>query len=639
MYRYPIRRQEATNSRGGKTFVFTKLIPELVKVPFSRIQPDEERGNGILILVHRKELADQAIRSIRRCKELEKCHVFLEMAKATISSEELEAERDNLFVVVASVPTLARSKDRILKFSPNQFRAIIVDECHHAVSGSYLQVLEHFGCMSKDGTSPFLLGFSATLQRHDKKPLRKVFDEIVYEKTMLELVDEGYLVDCDWKMVQAGFDLSSVEVGYDGDYKMDCLAKHVDTDEINQLALKTYKHFERLKGLSSTLIFCCNVEHMQNLGELFRMNGIDAQYVTGNTKMLARSDIVDDFKKGEIKVLINCGVFTEGTDLPNIDSIMLLRPTKSRPLLTQMVGRGLRLSEGKDKCLVVDFVEGNDTGLTMNGTLGGITVENPIGSIFGGSGGHGGNSMLDVPLEKQPDYVEFRTFEGFKDLVKLWGENDDNQSNRKIQRQVYKAMAISQDAWIQTRTDSWALKMNGSHYYRLDVDRKQQKVKLIHVSMVLSTKGMKAGRGGYVKIPYNREVLETDDVNKALEKMALDIGESAAKKEMYEAECNRRFYFGNSEITQKQHSFLLKSIEETINPTKQCHVDLDKFRKAVSEELRKVSKFGASNLIFAYTISRKKALQIWVSRHVLGSKESRLKVMKPQLGGEAKLAN
>ncbi|QPG74563.1 hypothetical protein FOA43_001894 [Brettanomyces nanus] len=550
------------------------------------------------------------------------------MAKSSVNEEQLRSESHDLFIVVASVPTLARSSERLEKFDPAQFRAIIVDECHHAVSKSYLKIFKWFGCDKGEAKSPFLLGFSATLQRHDKKPLRRVFDEIVYEKSMIELVDEGYLVDCDWKMVEARFNLSSVEVGYDGDYKLNSLAKHVDTDDINELALKTYKFFERKRKLQSTLIFCCNVEHMENLGRLFRINGIEAQYVTGNTKMFERSHIVDDFKSGDIKVLINCGVFTEGTNLPNIDSIMLLRPTKSQPLLTQMVGRGLRLHEGKDKCLVVDFVESKDTGLSLSGDLGGVNVENSIGSLFSAyDGGHQGRG-LDEPLEKQPDYIEFRTFEGFKDLVKNW-EKENETSGKRIQNDVYQRLISAKDAWIQTRQDSWALKMNDNHYYRIDVDRKRQIVKLIYVSMVAKmNSAILNGKGRYVRIPYNKEIMESDNVEEVLKKMKQEMEENGTKKEMYEAENNRRFFFGKGKITKKQYTFLMGAMEGTVNPSKHCRVDLDKFKEAVGKELQALSKFEASNLIFAYTISRRKALEVWATKKVLSSREKRRKVMK-----------
>lgn len=609
---------------GGKTFVFTKMIPKLIDIPLKKTS--RPRGKGILILIHRKELADQAMRSIRSCKELQDVPVYLEMAKAEVDNTTLESHGLNqLFVVIASVPTLARSVDRLEKFNPDQFRAIIVDECHHAVSSSYLKVFKWFRCLRNEDTdSPFLLGFSATLQRHDKKPLKKVFDSIVYEKSMIDLVDEGYLVDCDWKMVEAGFNLSNVELGHDGDYKSDSLAKHVNTKLTNELALKTYKYFLSKRDLKSTLIFCCNVEHMQYLTQLFQANGITAEYVSGNTGMLDRINTIKRFKNGKINVLINCGVFTEGTDLPNIDSLMLLRPTKSKPLLTQMVGRGLRLSKGKDKCLVIDFVESGQTGLSLDNTLGGVTVQDPIGSLFGGYESHG--QSIETPLTKQPDYIEFKSFEGFKDLVKNTGGGDPNKP--KIQNAAFKQLCKSRDPWIQTRKDSWALKLSGDHYYQVAIDRGKQIAKLIYVSKIYKGGHAMSITGRPIRIPYNRQIIETNNFDEILPGMLNDMQKHSDRKDLYTAEMNRRFFYGKSMITFKQLSFLLGAIEGTINPTRQCHVNIGEFTKAVKEELQKMTKFQASNLIFAYTVSRKRAMEIWASRHVLNSKDKRLRLMQ-----------
>lgn len=614
---------------GGKTFVFTKLIPRLVKLPLPDPSNGEKRGNGVLILVHRKELADQAMRSIRGCKELEGCDVFLEMAKANVTPEMLEAEGDKLFVVVASVPTLARSKERLMKFPKSLFRGIIVDECHHAVSESYLRIFRWFDCLKEKDCSfnegPFLLGFSATLSRHDKKPLRRVFDEIVYEKSMISLVDEGYLVDCDWKMVEAGFRLSSIELGGDGDYKLDSLAKHVNTSETNILALKTYKFFKQKRNIKSTLVFCCDVEHMQTLARLFQVNGINAEYVTGSTSLLDRTQTIEKFRNGQIEVLINCGVFTEGTDIPNIDSILLLRPTKSQPLLTQMVGRGLRLSQGKTKCLVVDFVDSEQTGISINNTLGGITIRNPIESLFSG-GIHGGGSN-DIPLNKQPDYVEFKSFEGFKELLQSW-KTEQKDTSKQVERQVYGTILKSRDPWLQIKKDTWVMRISSNHYYKIEIDRKKQTAKLIYVSMVPK----KIPTGGrfsrYVRIPLSKDIARSESIAELLTKFSEDIKGDPFKKEAYEAERARRFFFGRSKITNKQHDFLLNTIKELINPSRHCHVDIGRFCKAVDKELEKLTKFEASNLISGYTISRKKALEIWVSKNVLNTKKKRMDLIE-----------
>lgn len=596
---------------GGKTFVFTKLIPQLASIP-------NGSGKGILILVHRKELAEQAIRSMRACRELHDYPIFLEMANSKLKEDHLASLGGKPFVVVASVPTVARSEERLNNLDPELFQTVIVDECHHAVSRSYLKVLDHFGCLGDDNTGAFLLGFSATLERHDGKPLDAVFDEIVYEKSMIDLIDEGYLVDCDWRSVQAGFNLKEVAIGWDGDYALDSLARHVDTPEINQLALRTYKYFleNRSGGLKSTLVFCCNVQHMINLRELFRMNGISAEYVAGTTNARDRSELVKRFKQGEIQVLMNCGVFTEGTDLPNIDSILLLRPTRSKPLLTQMVGRGLRLDDDKDRCLIVDFVEGSGIGITLSGDLGGHKVPNPLGGLFAGTGG--GLQGHDIPLEKQPDYVEFKSFEGFKELVKEW-EGADNEVPMTIQ--VRKAVARSPDGWIQTKRNSWAFKMDDTHHYRIDTDNRAGKVTASYVMLVPSSKNPE------ISIPRTYQVMSGTDPLEALAKISEHITQNKTRALWYEIRRKERRKMESHDMTPRQRAFLLRAIGKCVNPSKQCRVDLGKFHAALEKELQRTDKYEAYNLIFAYTVTHRKALQVWVSGHLINTKEKRLALM------------
>ncbi|KAM9931811.1 hypothetical protein OXX80_008541 [Metschnikowia pulcherrima] len=117
-----------------------------------------------------------------------------------------------------------------------------------------------------------------------------------------------------------------------------------------------YIQLQQELGLKSTLVFCVDINHCKTLCGVLQAHGVNAQYVTGETAKHVRQDILEDFKQGKIAVLCNVLVFTGGTDIPNIDSLILARPTKSRPLLTQMVGRGLRLHKGKDICHVIDMV-------------------------------------------------------------------------------------------------------------------------------------------------------------------------------------------------------------------------------------------------------------------------------------------
>jgi ATP-dependent helicase IRC3 len=128
----------------------------------------------------------------------------------------------------------------------------------------------------------------------------------------------------------------------------------------------------RANARKSTLVFCVDLAHVSDLAAMFRAHGVDAQFVTGDTPTHVRSQRLDAFRNQEYPVLLNCGVFTEGTDIPNIDCVLLARPTRSRSLLVQMIGRGMRLHPGKKNCHIIDMVASLGVGLVTTPTLFGL---------------------------------------------------------------------------------------------------------------------------------------------------------------------------------------------------------------------------------------------------------------------------
>jgi len=146
--------------------------------------------------------------------------------------------------------------------------------------------------------------------------------------------------------------------------------------------------------LKSTLVFCVDINHCKTLCGVLQAHGVNAQYVTGETAKYVRQDILEDFKQGKIAVLCNVLVFTEGTDIPNLDLLILARPTKSRPLLTQMVGRGLRLHKGKDTCHVIDMVSTMKVGVLS------------VPTLFGLPAGHSVDKKLFAELDLDKEAVD-----------------------------------------------------------------------------------------------------------------------------------------------------------------------------------------------------------------------------------------
>lgn len=183
------------------------------------------------------------------------------------------------------------------------------------------------------------------------------------------MIDDKWLSDVVFTTVHSGADLSRVRSSAD-DFQTGALSKAVNNDEINTLTVRAW--LSRAATRKSTLVFCVDLAHVASLTATFRQHGLDARFVTSDTNAQVRIDRLEAFKKGDFPVLLNCGIFTEGTDIPNIDCVLLARPTKSRNLLVQMIGRGLRKHGSKENCHVIDMVASLETGIVTTPTLFGL---------------------------------------------------------------------------------------------------------------------------------------------------------------------------------------------------------------------------------------------------------------------------
>ena len=284
-------------------------------VTFSRIP----RRGRMLILSHREELVRQPIKYFD-------CLTGIEMAGSR-ASEAAE-------VVSASVPSLVR---RLRRFSPDAFDTIICDEAHHAAASTYRRIFDHF-------RPRLLLGFTATPKRGDNVRLDDIFEDIIFERDLKWGIENGYLSDIFCRRVNIGYDLSDVSTRH-GDYapgELDA-AMEGTADAIAEVYQKM--------AVGATLIFSVSVSHAHDIAS--RIPGAVA--VTGETKN--RADIIRRFTNRGIPCLVNCMVFTEGTDIPLIETIIMARPTKSDSLYAQMVGRGLRKHPDKHVLNLIDCVD------------------------------------------------------------------------------------------------------------------------------------------------------------------------------------------------------------------------------------------------------------------------------------------
>ncbi|EXJ89023.1 hypothetical protein A1O3_02087 [Capronia epimyces CBS 606.96] len=335
----------------GKTVIFTQLI--------DRVELRNQNAQQTLILAHRRELVEQAA---RHClKAYPEKSIDIEMGETHASGA--------ADITVASVRSLL-SGDRLSKYRPDRFKLVLVDEAHHIVAPGYLQVLEHFGLEEARETGPALVGVSATFSRFDGLRLGAAIDHIVYHKDYVDMIGDKWLSDVMFTTVKSRADLSRVRSGKDGDFQPGQLSAAVNTEVTNEITVQAWMAEARER--KSTLVFCVDLNHVASLTSSFRKHGIDARYITGSTKKKVRGERLEAFKNREFPVLLNCGVFTEGTDMPNIDCVLLARPTKSRNLLVQMIGRGMRLYPGKTDCHIIDMVASLETGIVTVPTLFGL---------------------------------------------------------------------------------------------------------------------------------------------------------------------------------------------------------------------------------------------------------------------------
>jgi superfamily II DNA or RNA helicase len=314
-------------------------------VLFAALREQMNFGKKIMVLVHREELAAQAADKLWRWNQ--HLHVGVEMA-------DRYADVDGIFpatLIVASVPTLGRrGSRRIAKFLPEDFDCIVSDEAHHSSSPQWRNVLTHFG-LTEPGGSILSLGLTATPNRSDGTGLRQNFDEIVFDMGIREGIQSGYLVDLRGIRVNTKTNLDKVKTRA-GDFAEDELANAVNTVERNAIIVKEWMAaaFD-LK----TVVFTVDIQHAMDLAAAFSKCGVPAEAVWGADP--DRKVKLHKHRSGQVPVLCNCAVLTEGYDDPGIRCIVLAKPTKSALLFTQMIGRGTRIDDGKPDCIIMDVVD------------------------------------------------------------------------------------------------------------------------------------------------------------------------------------------------------------------------------------------------------------------------------------------
>lgn len=316
----------------GKTILFSSIIRDL-----HDLGAVEKRAIRVLVLAHRKELIDQISESLGR-----KYKVRHGIIKADYP-EEMSIPNQ-----VASVQTLSR---RLKKWGEKDFDFIIIDEAHHALAETYVNIIETF-------PNAKILGVTATPYRLNREPFTDIFNTLIISKSIKEFIDDKHL--CDYKyfsikpssFIQKAIDnIDDFDIG--GDYANAAMSRVCDNRKVRAGVYETYdKYAKGKKGI----IYTINQEHNHNLAEKFIENGVRVATIDSKTNGKLRNEIVKSFRKGDIDVLFNVNIFSEGFDCPDVEFILLARPTMSLSLYLQQVGRGFRTHLGKEEVLLLDNV-------------------------------------------------------------------------------------------------------------------------------------------------------------------------------------------------------------------------------------------------------------------------------------------
>ena len=444
-----------------------------------------------LILAHRRELVEQAALHCENAYPSKTIEIEMGNMKATGTAD----------ITVASISSIV-SGDRMKKFDPSRFKLVLVDEAHHIAAASYMQTLRYFHLLqnpaitetSQDdnsdfprlsGHSPALVGVSATFSRFDGTRLSDAIDHIVYHKDYVDMIGDKWLSDVVFTTVQSKADISRVRHSRYQDFQVGELSKAVNNKTSNEITVRSW--ISKAADRKSTLVFCVDLAHVTDLTAVFRCHGIDAKFVTSATPKKVRSERLEAFRNGEFPVLLNCGVFTEGTDIPNIDCVLLARPTKSQNLLVQMIGRGMRLHPGKKNCHIIDMVASLETGVVTAPTLFGLDPATLIDEVdIDELKEQRERKVLETRHEEQeiqqstdsppsphlPRSINFTDYDSVHDLI------SDTEGEKHVR-------TMSQLAWVRVRQDRYILSSQSGDYITIETSKSGRGYSVVFMQKII----------------------------------------------------------------------------------------------------------------------------------------------------------
>ena len=289
-------------------------------------------GKRTLFLAHTIELVNQAYDTFKSLREGVSVGKFGDAVK----------EKD-AFIVCGSIQNVALNLEM---FREDEFEYLIIDEAHHASADTYQKVLAYF-------KPKFTLGLTATPERADDKDIIEIFKNTAHKLDIQTAVEIGELVPVRCIRIHTNIDLTNVRFN-SVQYNIRDLESKIFVPERNTLIVDTFMEYVSGKR---TVIFCASVKHAEQIAEMIRERGVTAAAVSGSMKSSERKEMLVKFQKGEIKAMCACDLLNEGWDCPETEVLFMARPTMSKVLYTQQLGRGMRLADGKDFLMVFDFVD------------------------------------------------------------------------------------------------------------------------------------------------------------------------------------------------------------------------------------------------------------------------------------------
>lgn len=408
----------------GKTVMFSHLIADDF-----REFPDTRS----VVLVHRDELADQAMDKIRQVSP------GLRVGKVKAGDNEVTAD-----VIVASVQTLATGSrlDQMMatEHDHGPLALVVVDECHHAVAPSWRRVMDRLGCFNPE-SGTHVVGFSATLARGDGVGLGSVWQEVAYAISLTRLIRRGHLADVRGVQVRVeDLDLADVRRS-GGDYQVGSLGEAMmDSHAPTTIASAYREHAADRQGV----VFTPTVETAHESADELNRAGIVSEVITGTTPREDRRLIYKRYQAGDVQVLVNCMVLTEGFDAPWASCAVIARPTQSAPLYTQMVGRVLRPWPGKKDALVLDVV--------------GVSTQHKLATLIDLAPGAVSTLRPDQTLAEAVEEAE---------LAALADEAEREAAARqsRLTAKVVDLFEQSTSVWLRTKAGVWFIPTREGEFF------------------------------------------------------------------------------------------------------------------------------------------------------------------------------